>query len=54
MPLGKHWIGCMLIGIGLMLFGVSRQHWQEWSGFAILAGGIVLAPPNRITGSPTT
>ena len=22
MPLGKRWIGCMLIGIGLMLFGV--------------------------------
>ena len=36
MPLGKRWIGCMLIGIGLILFGVSHQHWQEWSGFAVL------------------
>jgi hypothetical protein len=52
MPLGKRWIGCMLIGIGLMLFGVSRQHWQEWLGFAILAAGIVLALPARITGRP--
>jgi hypothetical protein len=54
MALGKRWIGCMLIGIGLVLFGVSRQHWQEWSGFAVLAAGIVLVLPNRITGSPTT
>lgn len=52
MPLGKRWIGCMLVGIGLMLFGVSRQHWQEWSGFAILAVGIVLVLPERITGRP--
>jgi hypothetical protein len=52
MPLGKRWIGCMLIGIGLMLFGISRQHWQEWSGFAILAAGIVLVLPERITGRP--
>ena len=52
MPLGKRWIGCMLIGIGLMLFGVSHQHWQEWSGFAILAAGIVLVLPERITGRP--
>lgn len=54
MTLGKRWIGCMLIGIGLMLFGVSRQHWQEWLGFTILAAGIVLVLPSRITGSPTT
>lgn len=52
MPLGKRWIGCMLIGIGLMMFGVSRQHSQEWLGIAILAGGIVLVLPNRITGHP--
>jgi len=52
MPLGKRWIGCMLIGVGLMSFGVSRQHWQEWSGFAILAAGIVLVLPGRITGRP--
>ena len=52
MPLGKRWIGCMLIGMGLMLFGVSHQHWQEWSGFAILAAGIVLVLPERITGRP--
>ena len=54
MPLGKRWIGCMLIGIGLMLFGVSRQHWQEWSGLAVLAAGIVLVLPSRITGRPST
>ena len=42
----------MLIGIGLMLFGVSRQHWQEGLGFAILAAGIVLVLPSRITGTP--
>jgi hypothetical protein len=52
MPLGKRWIGCMLIGIGLMLFGVSQQHWQEWSGFAILAAGIVLVLPERTAGRP--
>ena len=52
MPLGKRWIGCMLIGIGLMLFGVSRQHWQEWLGFSVLAAGIVLTLPERITGRP--
>ena len=54
MPLGRRWIGCMLIGIGLMFFGVSRQHWQEWSGFAILAAGIVLVLPERITGRPAS
>ena len=53
MPLGKRWIGCMLIGIGLMLFGFSRQHWPELAGFAVLAAGIVLVLPSRITGSPT-
>ena len=36
MALGKRWLGCMLIGVGLMLFGISRQHWQEWAGIAIL------------------
>lgn len=41
-------MACMLIGIGLMLFGVARQHWQEWSGFAVLATWIVLVLPNRI------
>ena len=40
----------MLIGIGLMLFGISRQHWQEWLGFAVIAGGIVLTLPERFTG----
>ena len=50
MPLGKRWLGFMLIGIGLMLFGAARQHWQEWAGFAILAAGIVLVLPERITG----
>ena len=54
MPLGKRWIGCMLIGVGLMLFDVSQQHWQEWSGFAILAAGIVLVLPERITGRPAS
>ncbi len=54
MPLGKRWIGCMLIGIGLMLFGVSRQHWQEGAGFAVLAAGIVLVLPSRVTGIPST
>ena len=54
MRLGKRWIGCILIGIGLMLFGISRQHWQEWSGFAILAAGIVLVLPDRITGRPAS
>ena len=39
MPLGKRWIGCMLIGIGLMLFGASQQHWQEWLGLVVLAVG---------------
>lgn len=52
MPLGKRWLGIMLIGMGLMLFGVSRQHWQEWSGFATLAAGIVLVLLERITGGP--
>ncbi len=52
MALGKRWLGCMLIGVGLMLFGISRQHWQEWAGIAILAGGIVLVLPNRIIGRP--
>lgn len=51
MPLGKRWIGCMLIGIGLMLFGASLQHWQEWLGLVVLAGGIALVLPDRITGS---
>ena len=51
MPLGKRWIGCMLIGIGLMLFGVSRQ---QLSGFAVVAAGIVMVLPNRLTGTPTT
>lgn len=50
MPLGKPWLGVMLIGVGLMLFGASRQTWQEWSGFAILAAGIVLVLPDRIIG----
>ena len=53
MPLGKRWLGVMLIGMGLMLFGVSRQPWQEWAGFAVLATGIVLVLPKSITGSPT-
>ena len=52
MTLGRRWIGIMLIGVGLMLFGVSRQHWQEWSAFAILAAGIVLLLPKSIIGSP--
>ena len=52
MPLGKRWIGCMLIGIGLMLFGVSRQHWQELSGFAVLAAGIVMVLPTELLALP--
>lgn len=52
MPLGKRWLGCMLIGMGLLMFGVSRQHWQEWAGFATFAAGIVLVLPDRITGRP--
>ena len=52
MTLGRRWLGIMLIGVGLMLFGVSRQHCQEWSSFAILAAGIVLTLPERITGRP--
>ena len=50
MPLGKRWLGFMLIGAGLLLFGTSRQHWKEWLSFAILAAGIVLVLPKRITG----
>jgi hypothetical protein len=50
MTLGKRWIGTMLIGVGLMLFGVSRQPWQESSSFALIAAGIVLTLPGRFTG----
>ena len=51
MPLAKRWIGCMLFAeLGSCYLGVSHQHWQEWSGFAILAAGIVLVLPERITG----
>ena len=53
MPVGKRWCGAMLIGAGLMLFGASHQHWQEWAGFAVFAAGIVLVLPKSITGSPT-
>jgi uncharacterized membrane protein len=53
MPLGKRWVGAMLIGVGLMLFGASHQHWQEWTGFALIAAGIVLVLPKSITGSTT-
>lgn len=52
MPLGKRWTGCMLIGIGLMLFGASQQHWQEWIGFAVISAGTVMVLPDRITGRP--
>ena len=52
MPLGKRWYGAMLIGIGLMSFGLSRQHWQVWAAFAIFAAGIVLVLPERLTGAP--
>ncbi len=52
MPLGKRWLGAMLIGVGLMLFGISQQHWQEWAGVAVLAAGIVMILPERITGRP--
>ena len=44
----------MLIGIGLMLFGVSRELWGEWLGFAVIAVGIVLLLPKWITGSQTS
>ena len=54
MPLEKRWLGCMLIGVGLLLFAVSRQNWQERADFAIIAAGIVLNLPKRITGSPTS
>ena len=50
MGLGRRWLGIMLIGAGLMLFGTSRQHWQEWVGFAVLAAGVVLVLPKRLTG----
>ena len=40
------------IGIGLVLFGVSRRHWQEWSGFVFLAAGIALVLHTSITGDP--
>ena len=53
MTLGRRWLGIMLIGVGLMLFGASHQHWQEWAGFAVFAAGIVLVLPKSITGSPT-
>ena len=53
MPVGKRWCGAMLIGAGLMLFGASHHHWQEWAGFAVFAAGIVLVLPKSITGSPT-
>ena len=52
MTLGKGWIGAMLIGAGLMLFGVSRQRWQEWLSFGIVAAGVVLTLPSRFTGKP--
>lgn len=52
MPLGKRWYGAMLIGIGLMSFGLSHQQWQVWAAFAILAAGIVLILPGQITGAP--
>ena len=54
MPLGKRWLGITLIGVGLLLFGNSQQHWQEWLGFAVLAAGIVLLLPKSITGSGTS
>ena len=40
----------MLIGAGLMLFGVSRQNWQVWVSFAVIATGIVLVLRKRFTG----
>ena len=42
------------VAVARLLFGVSPQHWQEWSGLAVLSAGIVLVLPNRITCSPTT
>jgi hypothetical protein len=54
MSLGKRWVGTMLIGTGLILFGISQQHWQEWLGFALIAAGIVLTLPKSITGSRIT
>ncbi len=50
MPLDRRWFGVVLIGAGLMLFGVSRQRWQEWGGFGVIAAGIVLTLPKRFTG----
>lgn len=47
--LGRRWLGVMLIGAGLVLFGVSRQHWQEWLGFAVIAAGVVFVLPKRFT-----
>ncbi len=32
---------------------VSWRNWQEWFGFAVLAAGIVMVLPNRITGTLT-
>jgi hypothetical protein len=50
MTLGRRWIGTMLVGVGLMLFGVSRLSWEESSSFALIAAGIVLTLPGRFTG----
>ena len=52
MTLGGRWLGVMLIGAGLIVFGASRQSWQEWLGFAIIAAGIVLVLPKRLIGRP--
>ena len=50
MTLGRRWFGTFLIGVGLMLIGVSQQSWQVWVGIAIIAAGIVLTLPKRLTG----
>ncbi|WP_124846863.1 hypothetical protein [Acidipila sp. EB88] len=50
MGLGRRWVGFMLIGVGLMLLGASRQRWPEWSGFGVLSAGIVLTLSARFTG----
>lgn len=40
----------MLIGVGLLLFGISRARWQERSSFGVVAAGIVLVLPDKIIG----
>jgi hypothetical protein len=40
--------GVLLIGAGLMLIGVSRLRWQEWSSFAVIAAGNRFNPTRTV------